>query len=87
MSVLCPNPSIPRGSTYQLNARSTPESSVRSFWPELARRKPGTLRQRFELCARDLRMHAPAEAAVGTGDHVLTSDHVRVGDEARGQSR
>ena len=32
-------------------------------------------------------MHAPAEAAVGAGDHVLAPDHVRVVDEPQGRTR
>ena len=32
----------------------------------------------LELCAGDLRMHAPAEAAIGAGDHVFATDNVRI---------
>jgi hypothetical protein len=43
-------------------------SSARPVWLELASREPGAGRQRIELRARELRMHAPAETSEDVKD-------------------
>ena len=37
--------------------------------------EPGAFNERLELGPRDLGVHASAEAAIGTGDDILASEH------------
>ncbi len=46
--------------------------------------EPRAFLKRFELRPRDLRVHPPAKAAISLGDHVLTADRIRVGEDTIG---
>jgi len=50
--------------------------------PERATRDPRPIYERLQLRPRDLRMRAPAEAAVRARDHVLAADAFREASDA-----
>ena len=64
-------------STVSKKSTTAPLGAGSAGHPECAGRARRALRERPQLRPRDLRMRAPAESAVGPGDHVLGADDRR----------